>query len=147
MKPAPDRYSSPLSEFCAEELPGDFHYLDGDEVLFRHSALPIVYARETGILRILESKFPGEDLRRSQRETFPLLAAAIEKAVEASLLSDGSGVFVVEGTPPFGDGALVRKVHPAEKSADNLGIRFAGKHNLAPAQFHLFMRCRRRKTA
>jgi hypothetical protein len=144
VKPAPCFYSSPLSRFCAENLPGDFHYLDGDEVLFRHSAQPVVYARETGTLRVLESKLPGETIRRSQREVLPFLAAAIQLAVKAGLLSIRSGVFVIEGRPPYEDGALVSRVRPAQHLIDwqSIGVQLERSVQMTSPQFELFMRCR-----
>jgi hypothetical protein len=144
-KPRSDYYSSPLSAYCADVIEEvDFHYLDGDEVMFRHSALPMIYARETGILRILESKHPGEEIRRSQRETFPLLAAALQLATDAGVVRDGSGVFIVEGEYPFSDGALVRQVRPASARPNLVGLQFKLEHDLTALQFKTFMRCRKK---
>lgn len=144
MKPAREYYTSPISEFCAEQLPGDFHFLDGDEVLFRHSAQPILFARENGTLRLLESKLPGEEIRRSQRETLPLLAGALAMAARAELVAPTSGVYVVEGRPPWSDGALVSRVRPARSPIDwqAIGIQFDLARRLTFAQLCAFVRCR-----
>lgn len=144
-KPAPEFYSSQLSRFCAEELEGDFHFLDGDEVIYRHSALPIVYARETGILRVIECKRPGEDVRRSQRETLPLLAAGIESLIENSLLDSRSGVFILEGEYPWADGAQVSRIMPHSKPGvdwSSVGASVTSTYTLSNAQLRLFIRCR-----
>lgn len=138
-KPHARFYSSPLSEFCAEELPGDFHYLDGDEILLRHSAMAICYARSTTTLRIIESKHPGEELRRSQRETFPLLAEAIARS---ELLSRESGVFVLEGDPPYNGGRIpVAKVRPAHRNRVN-GFRFEWIRAGDATSINALIRCR-----
>lgn len=144
MKPAPEYYSSPLSQYCAEHLPGDFHFLDGDEVLFSHHSQPIVYARESGVLRIIESKAPGEDIRRSQRETLPMLAGALDLAVESGLLATTSGVYVLEGEPPYSSGATVSKVRGATAPGDwsAVGIRYVVQRPLDESQVQMFLRCR-----
>jgi len=144
-KPNPEFYSSPLSRWCADELPGDFHYLDGDEVLLRHSALPLVYARETGTLRVLESKHPGEELTRAQRETFPLLATALDLLVRDEYVADASGLFVVEGRPPFDDGATIRRVLPIRSRTGwrVIGVQFADARTVKRSTLELFVRCRR----
>ena len=145
MKPRAQYYTSPLSEFCAEKLNGDFHYLDGDEVMFRHSAQPMTYARETGTLLVLESKFPGEEIRRSQRETFPLLAAALSRAADANLIARASGVYVIEGEPPFIDGATVLRVRGAKQPGvdwQSIGVQFDWRHRFNNRDLCNFIRCR-----
>lgn len=139
MKPAAQYYTSDLSKFCAEHLPGDFHFLDGDEVMFKHSAQPIVYARETGILRILESKRPNEEIRRSQREVLPILARVLADAVEKGLLKDGSGVFIVTGEYPYVAGASVSRV---EYGPAISGLSQKGPFPLSADKFADFIRCR-----
>lgn len=139
---SPTYHTSALSKFCDEQLPGDFHLLDGDEVLLRYSSQSISYAKATAILRVIESKAPGEELRRSQRDVFPLLASAIRFAVEHGILADGSGVFILEGEPPYSDGALVSQVLPASKSRA-VGIDFLGPKRLSEYQVHRFIRCRK----
>lgn len=116
MKPRPEYYTSPLSEFCAEHLPGDFHYLDGDEILLRYPSQPIQFARSTRTLRICEAKRPGEQLRRSQREVLPLLAEAVRALSSQDGLSDESGVFIIEGDSPYELGASVYQVLPTSAS-------------------------------
>lgn len=144
MKPAPQFYTSPLSRFCAEELPGDFHFLDGDQVLFCHHSQPIVFARESGVLRVVESKLPGEEIRRSQRETLPMLAGALELGVESGLLATTSGVYVMEGEPPFAEGATVGLVRAAKSPGDwsSVGVQYAARRRLSSEQLRLFLRCR-----
>jgi len=141
MKPAPEFYTSPLSRFCADELPGDFHFLDGDEVLLRYSSQPISYARSTGILRICESKRLGENIRRSQREVLPILAAAIQLAIEAKLLTVGSGVFLIEGEPPYESGASVTQVLGASTSRA-VGLQELGPRVMSRSEIDSFIRCR-----
>ena len=141
MKPAPQFYTSHLSRFCADELPGDFHYLDGDEVLLRYSSQPITYARATNTLRICESKRLGEELRRSQREVLPLLAEAIALSVSAGLLNHGSGVFIIEGEAPYTDGASVSQVlSPSTSRA--VGLQTFGPQRLTRDEIEQFIRCR-----
>jgi hypothetical protein len=138
VKPRPEFYSSPLSRFCAEQLPSDFHYLDGDEVLFRRSALPIIYARETGVLRFVESKNPGEDFTRAQTELFPVLADLIETGVKAGKLSIGSGMFVIRGdlhAPPVEIG----QVRPGPRT---VGIQYAASWSVGGEALARFLRCR-----
>lgn len=144
MKPKPEFYSSHLSRFCAEQLPGDFHFMDLDEVLFRHSSLPVVYARESGVLRAIESKLPGEQIRRSQRETLPLVAAGVGLLVKSGLLAQGSGAFVVEGEPPWNDGAIVHTVRAAASPRDwsATGVRYAKSSTLTFSELCTFIRCR-----
>lgn len=136
-----DYYTSPLSKFCHEQLPGDFHYLDGDEILLRYSAQPVAYARETRVLRIFESKAPGEELRRSQREVFPILADAIKLAVDRGALGKGSGVFLIEGAEPYDHGALLSQVLPGIESRA-AGIQFLGPREVSRPELETFIRCR-----
>jgi hypothetical protein len=141
VKPAPQFYTSHLSRFCADELPGDFHYLDGDEVLLRYSSQPLTYARASNTLRICESKRLGEELRRSQREVLPLLAEAIALSVNAKLLNQGSGVFIIEGEPPYSDGAAVSQVL-APSTSRAVGLRTLGPQQLTRDEIEGFIRCR-----
>lgn len=137
---SPYFYTSPLSRFCHEQLPGDFHYLDGDEIILRYSAQPITYARETRVLRIFESKTPGEEIRRSQRDVLPLLSEALQLAIGVGALARGSGVFVIEGDEPYDDGASVRQVLAPQTR--NVGIRYLGPRQLSREELELFIRCR-----
>lgn len=139
----PDRayYTSPLSEFCAEHLPGDFHYLDGDEVLLRYSSQPIQFARASRNLRICEAKRKGEQIRRSQREVLPLLAEGIAALISKGDLASGSGVFLIEGEMPYEDGASIYQVLPTSNSRA-VGLQLLGPREMDKAQLHLFMRCR-----
>jgi hypothetical protein len=124
----------------------DFHFLDGDEVYFRHSATPMVYARASGILHICESKSNGEELRRSQRETFPRLAGAIKLAVDAGVLAKGSGVFVITGDYPYDAGVLVQCVRPAAASGhdwSSFTSFYMAEKQMTRAEFITFFRCRR----
>lgn len=143
-KPASPYYSSDLSRFCAEELGRpEFNFLDGDEVLLRYPSLPIHYARSTKILRIIESKKPGEDLRRSQREVLPLLASALFLGVQGGIFAEGSGVFIIEGRYPFTDGALVSQVLPASE-ARAAGVQYLGPERLTRSDVETLVSCRRR---
>jgi hypothetical protein len=141
MKPAADFYTSYLSRYCAEHLPGDFHFLDGDEVLLRYSAQPIVYARATRILRLLESKFPGEEVRRSQRDLLPIFAEVIRVGVESEVLHERSGVFVIEADWKDEDPESfeVNKVIPAVRIA---GLTFEKTITFQKDNFARFLRCR-----
>ncbi len=139
MKPATEFYTSYLSRYCAEYLPGDFHYLDGDEVLLRYSAQPIVYARETRILRFLESKFPGEEVRRSQRDLLPIFAEVITQSVSTKLLAERSGVFVIEAQWPDPETFEVSKVVPSSRG---VGLSFERHKQYDRDAFALFLRCR-----
>lgn len=145
MKPQREYYTSPLSAFCAEMLPEDFNFVDGDEVVFHHSAQPTTYARETGRLLILESKHPGEELTRSQRETYPLLAAAVSLAAAANLVRRDSGVYVIEGEPPFADGAAVMRIRAATRPGIDwtaIGAQIEARRKLSHAALCRFIRCR-----
>lgn len=140
---SPKFHTSALSKYCDEQLPGDFHFLDGDEVVLRYPSQPIVYARETRTLRILESKACGEEIRRSQREALPLLAAAIRLAVQHNILAEGSGVFIVEGSMPYEEGASVSQVLPPSASRA-VGLQVLGPVVLAKPDVDAFIRCRGR---
>lgn len=133
--------TSDLSRYCDERLPGDFNYLDGDVVILRYPAQPIAYARETRILRILESKRPGEQIRRSQVDVFPILAASIHQSVAQGQLANGSGVFIIEGTYPYEDGADVRQVLPHETSR-TVGLQYLGPKRITNEELNAFLRCR-----
>lgn len=148
MKPAAKYYTSDLSRFCAEELGPEFNFLDGDEVLLRYSAQPVTHARSTRILRVVESKNPGEEIRRSQRETFPILASALEFCVEAGILRKTSGVYIVEGLYPYSDGADVAQILPASQNRA-VGMQMvgpmsqvAGAERFSRQQLDLLASCR-----
>lgn len=136
-----DYYTSPLSRFCHEQLPQDFHYLDGDEVLLRYSAQPVTYARETRVLRVIESKRPGESIRRSQREVLPIIATAIRFAVNQGRLGPGSGVFLIEGDEPYDEGALLYQILP-EGDARAAGMGMLGPRRISRSEVAIFVRCR-----
>lgn len=133
-------HTSDLSRYCDENLGSYFNYLDGDEVLLRYSAQGMTHARSTCVLRIIESKHPGEEVRRSQREVLPLLARAIELAVKDGILAAGSGVFILEGTPPYENGATVSRVNYSASRA--AGLVIDGPHNYTQLQVNAFVSCR-----
>jgi len=134
-------YTSPLSRFCHEQLPGDFHFLDGDEIILRYSAQPVTYSRETRVLRLFESKSLGEEIRRSQRDVLPILAEAIKLAVESGVLAKGSGVFIIEGEEPYERGADLSQVLPDGKSRA-VGLQTIGPRRLNRDELETFVRCR-----
>jgi hypothetical protein len=140
--------SSWLSAFCNSFYPTDkdFNYLDGDIVLFAHAALPIAMARETRIIRILETKRDGEEIRPSQRQTLPILAEAIQRLVGTGDALPGSGVFIVIGDgPKYLCGAHVAKVRPAERLKDwsAIGVQYeANPVYFSREELIRFMRCR-----
>lgn len=139
--------SSDLSAFCNSfyQAHPDFHYLDGDFVLFAHAALPMVYARATRILRLVESKRPGEDLTRSQREVLPILSALVEQGVREGTIAKRSGVFIVTGDgPAYPEGATVAKVRPDAPGAEwsSAGVQAETEKVLNREQLVTFMRCR-----
>ena len=134
--------TSDLSAFC-DSFYGehsDFHFLDGDEIILRYSAQPVVYARESGVLRVVESKRPGEEIRRSQREALPLLAGCIALGIESGIVADGSGVFIVTGEPPYTAGAKVAKLRQSGRTA---GLQYEIETHLSRERLIRFMRCRR----
>lgn len=133
-------YTSDLSRYCDEHLGFDFNFLDGDEVLLRYSAQGMTHARSTGVLRIIESKRPGEQVRRSQIDVLPLLARAIDLAVQDGVLAEGSGVFVLEGEPPYENGAIVHRVNYSTNRAAGLATK--GPYNFTRAQVDRFVSCR-----
>lgn len=84
---------NPLKRLIHDEAPHKMHLTDVDAALYRLSSR---------ILRIVECKHRGEELRRSQRDILPLLALLIEKGIQLGTVSRGSGVFVArydEGDP------------------------------------------------
>lgn len=140
--------SSWLSEFCDSFYGShnDFNYLDGDVVVFTHAALPITAARSTRIIRILETKRDGEEIRRSQRETLPVIAEAIQRLVITGDAAKGSGVFIVIGDgPEYQEGAKIAKVRPAERLKDwsSIGVQYEHEPiQYSREQLIRFMRCR-----
>lgn len=133
--------TSDLSAFC-DSFYGDhhdFHFVDGDEVILRYSAQPIVYARESGILRVVESKAPGEEIRRSQRDTLPLVAGCIQKGIEEGIVADRSGVFIVTGQFPYDTGAKIARLRPSPRTA---GLQYDAAVDVSREQLVKFMRCR-----
>lgn len=140
-RPAPRFYTSPLSQFCAEFLPGDFHFLDLDEVLLRYSSQGITFCRETMILRAIECKNPGEEIRRSQRDVLPEFAAMFHDRVKSGQLAQGTGVFIVEGRYPYHDGALVGQVLPRSESKA-VGLQQLGPWRFTGQQIYDLVRCR-----
>lgn len=138
--------SSQLSEFADSfyrEFP-DFHFIDADHVVFSHAALPMAFARETRILRLIESKNLGEEVRRSQRETLPVLAACLDLGVKHGVVKRGSGVFVVTGEPGFESGATVARVRADEpgKEWSAVGVQASHTRNVTREELQTFLRCR-----
>lgn len=83
---------SEFGQWIHDWMPRDFYSLDIDQ---------LTYKRKTNILRILEEKCPGQNLKKSQKAVFPFLQKAIEILVACKLLAKGSGVFIVWGVPPY----------------------------------------------
>lgn len=81
-----DQSSSPFGQFVHDRLPTTFYAADIDLVC---------YARVTKILRLFESKHPGQSLKPSQRQLLPMFAAWVEGSVRRQKIAVGSGVFVV----------------------------------------------------
>jgi len=138
---SPAYHTSDLSQFCDEHLGPHFNFLDGDEVLLRYSSQGMTHARSSGVLRIIESKRTGEEVRRSQREVLPLLARAIELAVQDGTLAAGSGVFILEGESPYDEGAKISRVKYSTSRA--AGLILDGPHNYTRAQVDRFVSCGR----
>lgn len=82
----PDQSSSPLGQWVHDKLGKNFYAADVDLVC---------YAKSTKILRIFESKHPGQRLKPSQRDLLPMFASWVARSVSLDKLSPHSGVFVV----------------------------------------------------
>jgi hypothetical protein len=84
---------SELGQWIHDKMPNDFYWLDIDG---------IVYKKATKILRIIEEKKPGQELKPSQLLVLKNLAIAIDYLVEQNIVSIGSGVFVLWTTQVWG---------------------------------------------
>jgi hypothetical protein len=82
----PDVSSSAFGQWVHDEIPRTFYWADIDGAS---------YKRATGILRVFEHKWVGQELKPSQNSILPKIAKAIAHMIETKLVSAGSGVFVV----------------------------------------------------
>jgi hypothetical protein len=87
--------SSAFGQHLHDDLPNDFYMMDIDAA---------IYARATGILRVIEHKPRGSGISPGQRTVLPLLARAL-----ASI--DRASVWVVRSDWPFAQG-LAAQVLP-----------------------------------
>lgn len=88
----PSRSSSELGQMVKETLPRTMFFMDVDGV---------VYKKATRILRVIEQKQPGQQLKPSQETIFPMFARMIAREIEDGLLDSQSGVFVMVAMAPF----------------------------------------------
>lgn len=96
----PEKSNSELGQHVHDHLPHEMYFIDIDGV---------VYKNATHILRVVEQKQPGQQLKPSQKVILPLLAKAIEYLVSIKVVHPESGVFVAETEKPFSI-ATVRKI-------------------------------------
>jgi len=92
-----DESSSAIGQFVHDRLSKKLYWADIDGALLK---------RANRVLRAVEHKFRGQDLRPSQRAVLPILAEAIDVLIERGRVHPDSGVFVLTADPPFDDGYL-----------------------------------------
>jgi hypothetical protein len=89
----PDESTNAVGQIVHDHLPRNFNWVDDDTVRDSFD----IHARSTRILRRIEHKLPGDDLKRSQREVYLLYAEAIGAlAGRGRVDAVESGVFVLE---------------------------------------------------
>ena len=94
--------SSAFGQFIRDTYPSTFDHMDIDSV---------IRAASVGILREIEHKFTGQQVKPSQQRILPLKAAITEESVKLGINKPGSGVFVVWADDPF-ESLLVCRVAP-----------------------------------
>ena len=92
------KFASEFTEWVYDNCGSEFYFGDIDGA---------AYKRSNNMMRLYEWKHPGAKLSPGQRCYYTKMAESIRLAIEAGVLADGSGVFVVYGTPPFNTGASV----------------------------------------
>lgn len=98
----PHESSSALGQHVHDAYAKTFFFADIDGA---------IYKRSTGILRIVEHKHPGQEIRPSQKTLLPLLSVAVQGLVDAQLVHPESGVFAMWASEPF-ESAAVTRVRP-----------------------------------
>jgi len=94
----PGQFASAFTRWVYYEVPPTMYFGDVDG---------IAYAKSRRCFRVFEWKYEDASLSPGQRTVLPLLARMIEHEVQCGLFSPDSGVYVLRGTPPFKDGALI----------------------------------------
>ena len=84
--------SSALGQHVFDTLGKDFYFCDIDGV---------VYKVAHQLMRIIEHKPVGKELKGSQLHILPLLAEGVSHLISSGSLHERSGVFVVNSDPPF----------------------------------------------
>lgn len=104
--------SSGYGQHIYDSYPKDFYYADVDGV---------IYKLATGIMRIVEHKPIGADLKPSQRAILPMLAASVDVLADVQVLNADSGVFVINSDWPY------VKSHVRRFRRDGRGVWLPGR--------------------
>lgn len=87
----PDESSSLLGQWVHDEYPRTFDWMDIDGAAWKASLRRLV---------IFEHKYPGQQLRGSQRRVLPVFARLVGLGIAQGILTSG-GAVLLYGKPPF----------------------------------------------
>lgn len=96
---------SEFGQWIHDEIPRNFDWIDIDGVSRKS---------KTGIIRIVEEKRFGQELKGSQKRILSRLALGIEHLAKSGYAKYGSGVFVIYTEPPYNK-SIIRQVYPIDK--------------------------------
>lgn len=88
----PNISHSAFGQWIKDNIPNTFFWADVDG---------ISYKRATRILRVIEEKQPGQELKDSQKKILPLLAKGIDYLISLGIVHEQSGVFIIHTESPY----------------------------------------------
>ena len=95
----PHESSSAFGQHIHDHYPTTFYCSDIDAAILKQS---------THILRVIEHKEPGREIKPSQSAILSLLAIGIDVLTNVHYLNPQSGAFAVWSSPPFATGTVGR---------------------------------------
>lgn len=106
----PNESSSAFGQFIHDAFPNSFWWIDVDGM---------IYKKATRILRVIEHKPVGGQLRPSQQFLLPMIATCIRILIALRLVHEQSGVFLVRSDPPFRSGHVQQIDGPLNAHLDD----------------------------
>ena len=84
--------SSAYGQHIYDDYPHTFYYCDIDGAQYKNA---------TRVLRILEHKRPGQQIKPSEKTILGLLQKGIDTLIPAGIVHPDSGVYIVRSEPPW----------------------------------------------
>ncbi len=88
----PNISHSAFGQWIKDNLPNTFFWADIDGISFK---------RATRILRVIEEKRFGQELKDSQKKILPLLARGVDCLISSGIVHEESGVFIIHTESPY----------------------------------------------